>query len=89
MPLYEGGPVDTEHLFFIHCRPDIIQGGTLVNNKIYVGGDFEQAVKQLNNKQLTLKDIKLFIGYCGWDVNELEAEIAEGSWKVLEHGDAF
>ena len=29
-------------------------------------------------------DIKIFIGYCGWNTSELEAEIAEGSWLVTD-----
>ncbi len=89
IPLYEGGPVDTEHLFFIHQRPDIIAGGTLVANNTYLGGNFKQAITHLNNNTLTSNDVKLFIGYCGWDANELEAEIAEGSWEVMEEGEVF
>jgi putative transcriptional regulator len=88
-PLYEGGPVDTEHLFFLHSRPDIIPGGTLVASGIYLGGDFKQAVTHINRKTITSNDIKLFIGYCGWDGNELDDEIAEGSWVVLEDGEVF
>lgn len=82
--LYEGGPVDTEHLFFIHRRPSIITGGKLVINNVYVGGDFEQAVQCINNGSVTARDIKLLIGYCGWDNGELEAEIEEGSWIMLD-----
>ncbi|MBO9634477.1 MAG: YqgE/AlgH family protein [Chitinophagaceae bacterium] len=88
-PMYEGGPVDREHLFFIHQRPDLIDGGTLVAGNIYVGGNFNTAVRLINNKTLTEKDIKLFIGYCGWDDKELEAEIEEGSWEPMEEGDLF
>jgi len=88
-PLYEGGPVDTEHLFFIHRRPGLIAGGTPVTDSIYVGGDFKAAVKLLNNAAITNKDIKLLIGYCGWDRGELEAEIAEGSWIVLDDAALF
>lgn len=83
-PLYEGGPVDAEHLFFIHCRPDVIAGGKHVTGNIYVGGDFKQAVHCLNDGTITHKDIKLLIGYCGWDKGKLESEIAEGSWIVLD-----
>lgn len=86
-PLYDGGPVDHEHLFFIHQRPDLIKDGTPVSNNIYVGGDFKTAVRLINNHTLTEKDIKIFIGYCGWDKNELEEEIAEGSWEVRKHTD--
>lgn len=81
-PLHDGGPVDREHLFFIHQRPDLIEGGTLVSNNIYFGGDFKTAVKLINYRTISEKDIKIFIGYCGWDANELEEEIAEGSWEV-------
>ena len=88
-PLSDGGPVDREHLFFIHRRPELITGGTRVNENLYVGGDFKEAVKYLNNKTLTARDIKLFIGYCGWDKDELDAEIEEGSWIVSDHETVF
>jgi putative transcriptional regulator len=84
-PLNDGGPVDREHLFFIHQRPDLIKEGTLVHNNIYLGGDFKAAVRLINNHTLTTKDIKIFIGYCGWDANELEEEIEEGSWLESTH----
>ncbi|MDF2192780.1 YqgE/AlgH family protein [Paraflavitalea sp. CAU 1676] len=88
-PLYEGGPVDQEHLFFLHRRPDLIKGGELVSGNTYVGGDFQEAAKLISNRTLTQKDLRLFIGYCGWDHQELEAEIAEGSWIVLEEASLF
>lgn len=85
-PLYEGGPVDTEHLFCIHNQPGLITGSTQVAGDIYVGGDFKQAVRLINNHTISSKHIKLFIGYCGWDEGELEAEIEEGSWEILPAG---
>jgi putative transcriptional regulator len=83
-PLYEGGPVDQEHLFFIHQRPDLIEEGTRVGNGIYYSGNFSQAIEGINDKGLTTNDIKIFVGYCGWDAGELEAEIEEGSWVIIE-----
>jgi putative transcriptional regulator len=83
-PLYNGGPVGTAFLYFIHQRPDWIEGGTDIGNGLYFAGSFKQAVTAINNKSLTAKDIKIFIGYCGWDTGELEAEIAEGSWTLEE-----
>lgn len=80
-PLYEGGPVDKEHLYFIHRCNNIIPGGTFIIDNIYLGGDFQKAVAHINNHQLTSRDIKICIGYCGWHTGELEAEIAEGSWE--------
>ena len=81
-PLYEGGPVDKEHLFFIHRRPDKVDDGTPISGAICYGGNFGQAVIGINNKNLSAADIKIFVGYCGWGSGELEAEIAEGSWVI-------
>lgn len=83
-PLYDGGPVDKEHLFFLHKRPDLIEEGTPVGRSIYSGGNFQQAVTAINNKRLSVADIKVFVGYCGWDGGELETEIEEGSWMITE-----
>lgn len=83
-PLYDGGPVDKEHLFFLHRRPDVIDGGAVVGNGMFNGGDFKKAVEALSDQRLTANDIKIFVGYCGWDAGELEEEIAEGSWIATE-----
>jgi putative transcriptional regulator len=83
-PLYEGGPVDQEHLFFIHQRPDLIKGGDPVTDNIHLGGDFKAAMQYINDNTITEKDVRIFIGYCGWDFQELEAEIAEGSWEPVK-----
>lgn len=80
--LYEGGPVDREHLFFIHRRSDLIAEGNFIADTIYLGGNFKQAVHYLNEAILPEDDIKIFIGYCGWDPHQLEEEIEEGSWLV-------
>lgn len=90
-PLYEGGPVAQEHLFFIHRRPELVPGGTQVAGNVYFGGDFSKAVEHINNGAVTEDDVKIFIGYCGWDPGQLEEEIAEGGWRqeLLSPDDAF
>ena len=88
-PIHYGGPVDPEHLYFIHQRPDLIEGGEPVTATIYFGGDFKSVVRYIGNRNLTEADCRIFIGYCGWDNRELDEEIAEGSWEVLEGEDLF
>lgn len=88
-PLHEGGPVDQEHLYFIHQRPDLIKNGEPVAGNICLGGDFAAAMKLINNYTLTADDIRIFIGYCGWDGKELEEEIMEGSWEVINEAALF
>ncbi len=83
-PLYNGGPVDNEHLYFIHRRTDLIHNGDMICGNIFLGGAFSDAVSHINSGLLTTADIKIFIGYCGWDWNELESDIAEGYWDIMD-----
>lgn len=82
IPLFTGGPVDEEHLFMLHLRPDLMEDSIAVAAGVYLGGRFTQALEALNNSTITQQQCKLFIGYCGWDAAELEAEIEEGSWTI-------
>lgn len=78
-PLMDGGPVDRDHLFVLHKRPDLIDGGKPIANDLYFGGNMEQVIEALN-KGANQQEIQVYIGYCGWDIGELEAEVEEGSW---------
>ena len=79
-PLLDGGPVDREHLFVLHNRPDLIDGGKQIPNGFYLGGNMDQVIEAIDTMGATQQEIQLFIGYCGWDLGELEAELEEGSW---------
>jgi putative transcriptional regulator len=79
-PVYVGGPVETDSIHFLHQRPDLIEGGFAVTKNIYWGGNFEQVKVLLQQKILTQKDIRFYIGYSGWDAEQLEGEIKEKSW---------
>jgi putative transcriptional regulator len=80
--LMDGGPVDREHLFVLHKRPDLIEGGQQIPNGLYLGGNMEQVIEAINARAAGKEEIQVFIGYCGWDPGELEAELEEGSWTL-------
>ena len=63
----------------------MIDDGTHIMDGIYYAGNFQQVLMHLQDQTLTEKDIRLFIGYAGWDPQQLEDEIKEGSWMVSEH----
>ena len=79
-PLMDGGPVDRDHIYVLHKRPDLIDGGKQVSNGFYLGGNMDQVIEAINTNAANNKEIQLYIGYCGWDPGELEAEVEEGSW---------
>jgi putative transcriptional regulator len=81
-PLMDGGPVDKDHLFVMHKRPDLITEGEQMHSGFYLGGNMEEVIEAINNKGVNEQEIQLFIGYCGWDEGELEAEVEEGSWVI-------
>ncbi|MDB5203396.1 MAG: transcriptional regulator [Ferruginibacter sp.] len=83
LPLFSGGPVENDKLFFIHCRPDLVENAELIAAGIYHGGDFSQAVAAINSTEMKADQVKLLLGYCGWDAGELDAELAEGYWAIV------
>ena len=83
-PIFEGGPVDPEHIYILHSRPDLIAGGQPMANGMHVGGSIQQVIDAINLIGVSKDEIKLFIGYCGWDAGELEMELQEGSWALLD-----
>lgn len=81
-PLMDGGPVDRDHLFVLHKRPDLIEGGKEMTKGLYLGGNMNQVIEAINTRGVNNQEIQIFIGYCGWDEGELEAEVKEGSWTL-------
>ncbi len=47
----------------------------------------------INEKKVTSNDIRFFLGYSGWDGNQLEKELQSNSWvvvrKQLQNGNYF
>lgn len=80
MPLFDGGPVGKEQMFFLHSMPELIPGGMLIKNGIYWGGDFDSVKQLVKTKSIDPKRIKFIVGYSGWEAGQLEEEMKEKSW---------
>lgn len=81
-PVFTGGPVATDTLFFLHQRPDIISNGEHITDNIYWGGNYEETLANINAGNLLPNDIKFCLGYSGWSGGQLEFEMDEKSWIV-------
>jgi len=83
--IYNGGPVEQDNLYFIHKIPDLIPNSIEIDKDIYWGGDFEILTKLLNNNTIKPTEIRFFLGYSGWSVDQLKEELNESTWTVVEN----
>jgi putative transcriptional regulator len=82
MPLFDGGPVGKEQMFFLHSMPELISGGIMIQKDIYWGGDFEQVKHMVQSNTIDPNRIKFIVGYSGWESGQLEDEMKERSWHI-------
>jgi len=83
IPIYLGGPVHSNHLFFIHALGDeIIPGGMKVIDNLYFDGNFNTLKRYIMQGGAVEGKVKFFLGYAGWNENQLADEILRDSWLV-------
>ena len=81
-PIYLGGPVKTENLYFIHTKGNLIEESMKILEGLYWGGDIEHVKELITIGQLSAQDIKFFVGYSGWVAKQLDGELERNSWLV-------
>ncbi len=84
--VYNGGPVSQENLYFIHNVPHLIPNSIKITTGIYWRGDFDAVSSLLKSKKINQSDIRFFLGYSGWEANQLKSELEDdSSWLVIEN----
>jgi len=78
--VYNGGPVEQDNLYFIHDVPQLIPNSVEISNGIYWGGCFESVKELIKQQKIGKNNIRFFLGYTGWDENQLELEMEQNSW---------
>ncbi len=82
--LFNGGPVEQDNLYFIHRVPDLIPNSVEIRDGIFWGGSFDTTIKLINEHLIGENDIKFFLGYSGWDAQQLEDELSEAVWVITD-----
>lgn len=83
VPLYRGGPMGPDRLFFIHTLgEEIIPGARNYAPGLWVGGDFNAAIDYVNNGYPVDGFLRFFIGYSGWTYSQLLDEVQNNVWAV-------
>ena len=78
-----GGPVDTSNLFYIHEFGEQLENALLIDNGLYIGGSFDMMKSLIAENPDKSNGIRFFIGYSGWESNQLDQEIKDKSWIVV------
>lgn len=85
MPVFHGGPVEQDNLYFIHQVPHLIPNSIEISNGIFWGGDFETVSWMLQSNVLSEQDIRFFLGYSGWNTHQLESELSSNNWLITNN----
>lgn len=81
-PIYDGGPVARNQLFFLHTLGEKVSNSLHVKDNLFFGGDFYELLHIIDHEDISENEVRFFAGYSGWDVEQLDDEIAKKSWYV-------
>ncbi len=83
-PLFLGGPVHPERLFYLHTLGEQVPGSMPVSDGLFWGGEIEKLMELIRLNLVNPGDVRFFIGYSGWEPGQLHQEMLEKSWIVTQ-----
>lgn len=88
-PIFLGGPVGTDSLQFIHRFPNLHDDDREILPGVYWGADFDALRPLIETGSLGPNDVRFFLGYSGWEANQLEGELKMKTWFVSDSTPQF
>ncbi len=82
-PVFKGGPVEEDNIYYLHSRPDLISNSVMVYPGLFWAGNFEDVEYAVNNGLIKENEIRFFLGYSGWSKDQLNKELENDSWYIL------
>jgi putative transcriptional regulator len=80
--VYLGGPVEADTVFALLRANKMPEGPSHVAGKIYLVVAKPHLEKALG-AATAASDLRVYLGYCGWDKEQLENEIKAGAWDIV------
>lgn len=84
IPVYCGGPVDTNRLFMLHTLGDKLGKSLEICHGIFIGGDIDKVVSYIEAGGSVDGEIRFILGYSGWSTDQLKGEIEKHIWAIGE-----
>ncbi|MCD7977777.1 MAG: YqgE/AlgH family protein [Tannerellaceae bacterium] len=83
IPIYLGGPVASNKLFFIHSLGELIIPHSMpIGENLYFDGNFDVLKDYIQSGYDITDKVKFLLGYSGWEKDQLKEEIKSNSWIV-------
>ena len=86
--LYKGGPIRTDTLFYLHTLSQL-PGALPVSNGLYLNGDFDALKKHILQGNEINGKVRFFLGYSGWECEQLIQEIKENTWIIAKEDPSY
>lgn len=82
IPLFIGGPMHPDQLYYIHTLGDLIPNSISIGNGLYIDGDFDVLIAYIKSGNRVKGNVKFFVGHSGWGIEQLRDEIKINNWLV-------
>ena len=79
-PLFEGGPVSPNQLFYTHNLGSKLSDSQHIIGDVYWGGNFFELSQMIEHGEVNSSQIRFYIGYSGWSGEQLSQEIENDMW---------
>ena len=83
-PLFLGGPVHPDRLFYLHTLGERVAGSMEIIKGLFWGGEIEKLMELIDLNLVSPDEVRFFIGYSGWEPKQLDRELKEDSWIVTQ-----
>ena len=81
-PVFLGGPVADDQLFFIHTLGESIPDSYPIMDGLYWGGDHKTLDTLINTGIANENNVRFFLGYAGWEAGQLVDELVRNTWLI-------
>lgn len=81
-----GGPVSDE-TFYLLKSEKIHEESIMIDHNYYWGNDVQLIINQIENGKINKENVIFFQGYSGWDEQQLDYEIENKSWIIIDKFD--
>lgn len=82
LPVYFGGPVQTDRGFVLHRPAGLWQSSLGINDEIALTSSRD--ILQAMGSTGAPSEVLVSLGYAGWTAGQLEWELAQNSWLTVE-----